>query len=259
MIELNDENYYTRQSDIDYMSYSQFKQFETCEAAALAVLNGETKQQPPTTAQLVGSYVDAFFDGTLDEFKTKNPQIFKKDGSLKADFTLAEKIIERVQRDEMFMKYMNGEKQVIQTGEIAGVPFKIKMDSYHPGRAIVDLKCMRDINPIWDDQQHARVPFADAYGYTIQAAIYREIVRQNTGDTLPYFLAVATKQDEPDINLMFIPDDVMDEQLAHVMLNAPHIQDVKIGKVPPMRCGKCAYCRKTKIITEIIDYRDATN
>ena len=259
MIELNDENYYTRQSDIDYMSYSQFKQFETCEAAALAVLNGETKQQPPTTAQLVGSYVDAFFDGTLDEFKTKNPQIFKKDGSLKADFTLAEKIIERVQRDEMFMKYMNGEKQVIQTGEIAGVPFKIKMDSYHPGRAIVDLKCMRDISPIWDDQQHARVPFVDAYGYTIQAAIYREIVRQNTGDTLPYFLAVATKQDEPDINLMFIPDDVMDEQLAHVMLNAPHIQHVKIGKVPPMRCGKCAYCRKTKIITEIIDYRDATN
>ena len=259
MIELNDENYYTRQSDIDYMSYSQFKQFETCEAAALAVLNGETKQQPPTTAQLVGSYVDAFFDGTLDEFKTKNPQIFKKDGSLKADFTLAEKIIERVQRDEMFMKYMNGEKQVIQTGEIAGVPFKIKMDSYHPGRAIVDLKCMRDISPIWDDQQHARVPFVDAYGYTIQAAIYREIVRQNTGDTLPYFLAVATKQDEPDINLMFIPDDVMDEHLAHVMLNAPHIQDVKIGKVPPMRCAKCAYCRKTKIITEIIDYRDATN
>ena len=194
MIELNDENYYTRQSDIDYMSYSQFKQFETCEAAALAVLNGETKQQPPTTAQLVGSYVDAFFDGTLDEFKTKNPQIFKKDGSLKADFTLAEKIIERVQRDEMFMKYMNGEKQVIQTGEIAGVPFKIKMDSYHPGRAIVDLKCMRDISPIWDDQQHARVPFVDAYGYTIQAAIYREIVRQNTGDTLPYFLAVATNR-----------------------------------------------------------------
>ena len=67
MIELNDENYYTRQADIDYMSYSQFKQFETCEAAALAVLNGETKQQPPTTALLVGSYVDAFFDGTLDE------------------------------------------------------------------------------------------------------------------------------------------------------------------------------------------------
>ena len=42
------------------------------------------------------------------------------------------------------MEYMSGEKQVIMTGEIEGVPVKIKIDSYHPNKMIVDLKVMSE-------------------------------------------------------------------------------------------------------------------
>lgn len=254
-MKLYEKNYYSKQSDIAYMSYSQFKQFEQCEAAACAQIDGSEVREP-TTSMLVGSYVDAWFDGALNEFQESHPQIFKRDGTLKSDFEIAEKAIERVQQDHMFMKYMGGEKQVIMTGEIAGIPYKIKMDSYHPGKAIVDLKYMRSVSHVWDDAQKCRVPFVEAYGYDLQAAIYREIVRQNTGDILPYFLAVVTKEEEPDIFLLSIPTEVLDDKIAYVAERSPHYAEVKAGSTPPKRCGRCRYCRKTKQITEIIDYRD---
>ena len=250
-MKLTEENYYSTESDVAYLSYSQLKAFLACEAAAMYA-----DREPPTTAILVGSYVDAWFDGTLDAFRAENPQIFKRDGNLKADFLVAEQIIQRVQEDEMFMRYMGGEKQVIMTGKIAGAPYKIKMDSYHAGKAIVDLKCMRDMNYRWSDDVACKVPFVEAFGYDMQAAIYREIVRQNTGDTLPYFLAVATKEDPPDIALAGIPAEVLDEKLRFVEEITPRIRDVWKGEVSPHRCGSCPYCRRTKKIKEILDYRE---
>lgn len=250
-MKLTEENYYRAESDAAYLSYSQLKAFLRCEAAAM-----HAEPQPPTAAMLVGSYVDSWFDGTLDAFRKNHPQIFRRDGTLKAEFRIAEQIVQRIQRDEMFLRYMSGEKQVIMTGEIAGVPYKIKMDSYHPGKAIVDLKCMRDMNYRWSDDTACKVPFAEAFGYDIQGAIYQEIVRQNTGDTLPYFLAVATKENPPDIALAGIPADVLEEKLRFVQEITPHIRDVWQGKIPPHRCGVCPYCRQTKTIREILDYRE---
>ena len=37
---LTDENYYSREADILYMSCSQFQSFQTCEAATMARLRG---------------------------------------------------------------------------------------------------------------------------------------------------------------------------------------------------------------------------
>ena len=146
-MKLTNQNYYSQEANKTYMSVSQLKSFMKCEAAAMAELRGEYVR-PQTTALLVGSYVDAWFEGTLDIFKQAHQQIFKRDGTLKADYVQAESIIERVQRDNLFMEYMNGERQVIKTGEVYGVPFKIKMDSYHPSSKIVDLKIMREMHPI---------------------------------------------------------------------------------------------------------------
>ena len=125
-------------------------------------------------------------------FKAKHPEIIKKDGDLKAEYKQADYIIQRIERDEVFMKYMAGEKQVIMTGGIAGVPYKIKIDSYHKDKAIVDLKCMRDFAKQWDNGKY--VNFIDFWRYDIQGAIYQEIVRQNTGERLPFIIAGATKE-----------------------------------------------------------------
>ena len=68
----------------------------------------------------MGSYVDAYFEGKLDRFKEQNPEIFTKQGSLKAEYRRADLVIARIERDPMLMRYLSGEKQVIKTGEIAG-------------------------------------------------------------------------------------------------------------------------------------------
>ena len=89
---ITNENYYNAENSVKFMSTSQFKSFMDCEAKAMAEISGEY-QRETTTALLVGSYVDAFFEGTLDTFKEHHPEIFLKSGSLKADFVQAADII----------------------------------------------------------------------------------------------------------------------------------------------------------------------
>lgn len=252
---LTSETYFSPENQMAYMGASQFKAFMACPAAALAEIRGEYRQEE-TTALLVGSFVDAYFEGTLDLFKAKHPELFKRDGCLKSEYIRAEQMIQRVERDPLFMKYMGGDKQVILSGEISGVPYKIKIDSYHPHKAIVDLKTVKDFSPIWDDKQHAKLNFADFWRYDIQGAIYQEIVRQNTGETLPFFLAAVTKENHPDLCVMSIPDEVLNVALEEVKENSPRFFAIKAGEELPSRCEHCDFCKDTKQLKKIIDYRD---
>lgn len=252
---LTAENYFSPENQLAYMGASQFKSFRSCEAAALAEIRGEYRQEE-TTALLVGSYVDAYFEGTLDFFKPQHPALFKKDGGLKSEYVQAEQIIQRIERDEMMMRYMSGQKQVIMTGEIAGVPFKIKIDIYHPGRAIVDQKIMKDFEPIWNPTEGHRVPYWLNWGYAFQGAIYREIVRQNTGDTLPFMIAGATKQKITRLEIGQIAPETLDYHLDIVKHEAPRFAAMKRGEAKPERCEECDYCAETKVLMEITDYRE---
>lgn len=245
---LTSGNYFSPENSRLYMSASQFKAFRTCEAQALAEINGEFCRET-TEALLIGSYVDAYFEGTLDSFRAQNPAIFTKNVELKAQFKNAEKVIERVSSDRLFMKYMSGEKQRIFTGEIAGVPFKIKVDSFHAGRCIVDLKCVRDFAPVWNPTEGIRQHFALYWRYDIQGAIYREIVRQNTGELLPFYLAACTKEKTPDIALICIDESFLDSALNEVRTLAPRYQRIKNGEIKPEKCGHCDYCRSVREIT----------
>lgn len=240
---LTEQNYYSDDMNRQYMSVSQYKDFRRCEAAAMAQLQGRWKR-PKTTALLIGSYVDAWFEGTLDEFREENPEIFKKDGSLKADFLLAERVIERVQQDALFMYYMSGRKQVVKTAKLFGTDWKIKMDSYHRGRMIVDLKVMRSMERVVGKS------FVEHWGYDLQMAVYSAV----EGHDLDTFLAVATKQDPIDIEVIEIPKWRREELLVEIERNLPRILAVKAGQVEPERCGVCEYCRATKKLIEPIDF-----
>lgn len=81
---------------------------------------------------LVSSYVDAYFSKEIEEFKKIHPEIFTKQGELKSQYKNAEEIIKQIEADPIFVKYLNGEAQKIMVGEIAGVPVKIRIDSFHP-------------------------------------------------------------------------------------------------------------------------------
>lgn len=187
------ENYFSPEMNMAYMGATQFKAFDRCEAAALAELRGEY-DPAASTAMLIGSYVDAYFSGELPVFQAQHPEIFKRDGSLKAEFVHAQDVIARMEADELYMLLMSGKKQVILTGEIAGVPFKVKIDSLLDAEtsrriaerfpetaevmgmcdgALVDQKVMRDMANVWSDEERAKVSFAQFYGYDIQGAIIR--------------------------------------------------------------------------------------
>lgn len=253
---LCEENYFDIETNKKYMSASQFKDFLKCPACAMAKLNKEW-QQEKTSSLLIGNYVDASYENTLDVFKAKNPEIFKKDGNLKSEYVKAEEIINRLEKDELFSKYMSGEKQVIMTGEIEGVPIKIKIDSFHNKKCIVDLKIMKDMKPIWNEEQHCKLPFVEYWGYDIQMSIYQEIVRQNIGIKLPVFLCVATKETITDFAVL----EIDDERLEYVMKNTikPSIlafNAMKNGELEVNRCNKCDYCKLTKKLDKIINYKD---
>lgn len=238
---ITSETYFSQENQMKYFGSSQYKAFLDCEARAMAELRGEYEPES-FTALLVGSYVDAHFEGTLDLFKAQHPEILTKDGRLRADYLQANEIISRIERDEMMMKYLSGKKQVIMTGKLFDQDWKIKIDSYHPGRAIVDLKIMKDFAPMYVEGQ-GRVNFIEAWRYDFQGTIYQAI----EGHQLPFIIAGATKQkDAADIGLFRVPQYKLDSALKIIEHTIDHIADVKFGIVEPKRCGKCAYCRMTK-------------
>ena len=247
---LTQENYFSLEAQLMYMGASQFKAFDRCEAAAIAEIVGEYEKEK-TTSLLVGSYVDAHFEGTLDLFKAKNPEIFTRSGDLKSEYKKAENIIQRIERDRLFTEFMSGEKQVIKTGEIEGVPVKIKMDSYFPGDKIVDLKIMKDFAPVYVEGK-GRLNFIEAWGYDIQAAIYQMI----EGNNLPFYIAAATKESVPDIAVIRIPQEYIEVAKEYEKSKIVRFAAIKEGYINPERCEHCDYCKQTKILTEPIDMEE---
>ena len=267
------ENYFNPEINMAYMGATQFKAFQRCEAAAMAELRGEYEHEI-TTAMLVGSFVDAYFSGELPDFSKLHPEIFKRDGTLKSEYIHAQEIIDRMERDELYMLLMSGRKQVILTGTIAGVPFKIKVDSLLDADtcaeiarrfpeaaaalglcdgAIVDQKCMANTDDVWSSEEHQRISFVELYGYDIQGAIYQAI----EGHMLPFILAVGTKETSPDLQALYIADEDLEAKLAEVEDQAPRYQAIKEGRIKPTRCERCAYCRATKKLTKIVNYKEA--
>lgn len=240
-------NYFSKNNNTKYCGSSQFKSFMKCSASALAELNGETEREA-STALLVGSYVDSWFEETLDQFKAEHPEVFKRDGTLKSEYIQADQIIERVQRDEMFMEFMSGKKQVVKTGTIEGVPFKIKMDSYHPGKMIVDLKVIKDFKPLYSEEEWCYIDFVRYWGYDIQAAIYQAV----EGHNLPFYICAVTKEREPDIKIIEVPQEWIDDALEIVKHNAEMIDMIKHGEMPPIRCEHCDYCKRTKKLSRVV-------
>jgi len=253
-LELTSENYFSVEANKKYMSVSQFKAFEKCEFAALEEVEGR-RTRAESTALLVGSYVDAAIEGTVDLFIHNHPEIIKKDGTLKADYVQAEAIVQRLHSDPMMMRYLNGEKQVIMTGEVEGVPVKIKMDSFHQNIAIVDLKVMKDFNPIYVPGE-GRLNFIEAWRYDLQGAVYREIVKQNTGKTLRFFIAGITKESTPDIGLFEVPSEVLDVQLDIFKASINRYDLIKQHEFDPLRCEHCAACRDTKVLNKVTTWEE---
>lgn len=251
MIKLTEKNYYGQAANQEFMSVSQYKQFVKCEAAAKAELNGDYEREK-TSALFLGSFVDEMLTGTKksrEKFVEENySRLYKKNNEPYADVAKAMDAIERVKKQPLMMKYLSGKTQEIMTGEIGGVKWKIKMDSYKPGEFIADFKYLKDL----------RAPnlFENAikyWGYDTQMAVYQEVVYQNTGLRLPTYLVIVTKETTPRVAVCEVKQWNLDEALEDVKRHLPHIIAIRNGEVEPERCEVCDYCANTIVLTEPID------
>lgn len=269
-LKLTEENYYSQEANRQYMSASQYKAFKRCEAAAMAELRGEWGNRD-TTALRVGSYVDAYFSGELERHKAEHPEMFKRDGTLKAEYIQAHVAAERLARDELARMLLSGKHQTIKTGRIGGVWYKTKSDSLlsaaqveaickkfpqirnlvpFGGPMIVDLKYVRSFEDVWCDDIHERMNFIEYWGYDLQGAIYQKVDKRMP----PFVIVAVTKDAEPDIAALHIPDDALAFSLAEVEHCSPRYAAIKRGEIEPVGCGKCAYCRSKKQLTTIKHY-----
>jgi hypothetical protein len=224
-----------------------------CPAAAMAEINGEYTPERGR-ALILGSYVDEMLTGDEDsqlKFITDNyDELYKRGGSPYADVSQANETIDRIRKQPLMMHYLSGKHQVIMTGEIEGVPFKIKMDSFDPSEYIADLKYMASLR-----SPNLFTPMVEYWGYDIQAACYQEIVYQNTGKRLPFYFVVATKEKPAHLAVGQISQWNIDKAMETVLANIVRFQKIKTGELEADRCEdyNCDYCTSTKIITEPID------
>lgn len=201
---LTDENYYSREADMEYMSCSQFQSFGECEARALAKLQGRWIEEEKE-AFLVGNYFHSYFESKeahekfceehFDSiYKTKEITVQKATKTspavkekvitgFYAAFDQANKMIEVAEKDPTIKRFveMDGNCEQFMVGEIFGVPWRMKMDKYMPkSRMIVDYKTVANIYETkYDSERGERVTFVEMYGYIFRAAVYSMIECQN--------------------------------------------------------------------------------
>ena len=256
------EEYYSRDADYEYMSASQLKEFigtpgiMACEERALAEISGQHVREE-SKALTVGSYVDVMLTGNEDEqhaFRESHPEMISSrgptKGQLKADYRSANDMVARAFADAdnggIFMRALTGERQSVVTGEIHGHAFKGRIDVLGDG-FITDLKTVESLNRRYFNDGY--FDFIGWWGYDLQGAIYQELVYQETGNRWPFYIAALSKQTPCDIDLIQIPQDRLDEAMGRVTPDAlDRIAALKSGEERPNRCGRCDWCRITKVI-----------
>jgi hypothetical protein len=253
-MDLTNNNYFSPEAASKFWSVSQFKAFNRCEAAGLAEVQGEYVREP-SEALLIGSYVVAYFSGELEKFREKNAdKMFTKKGDLYSKFYQANAMIDAIENQPLMVEMLEGEKQVVMTADLFGLPWKIKMDVYNE-RRIVDLKTVRDFEDIWDPAYGARRSWIEYWGYDIQGAVYQKVVEMVTGEKLPFYLVAVTKERIPDVDIIEIPQHVLDAALGLVEAKIERFDLIKSGQVEPIRCERCDYCKSTKKLTEVRQYK----
>lgn len=263
---LTPENYHSPEANMHYMSVSQYKHWIECPAATLANLKGEYEPEDKT-ALLVGQYVHAWSEGTLEQFKCDHPEIISSKGAtkgeLKAEFKKADEMISVMQDDPKVMFYLQGHKEVILTAEMFGTPWKIKIDVDNPGlNYLLDIKTTKSISEggwVRQDGKNIKVSFIEEWGYMIQAAVYSEVERIARGrEAHRDFLVVAvSKEKVPDHAIIDLTDPGrIQEELDKIKANMSTILAVKSGNEAPERCECCDYCKMTKKVSKIIHYSE---
>ena len=261
----NKDSYYDPSTNWDYWSTSLYKDFERCEAAALAKLKDQWHPLSNPIALLVGNYLHSFYESEKahKDFIEENEESIiakagKNKGRPKAEFRQADNMIQVLHNDDFFNAVYQGKKEVPVIGQIGGLDWKGKLDCLNVDKGyFVDLKTVDDIHKRhWDNENKRWVSFIEDREYVLQMAVYRELLRQKYGKDFEAFIFAVSKQDQPDKCAIRFDDYRYAEALEDVPIKVKHFEDVKTGVVAPTNCGTCEYCRMTKELSGFVEVAD---
>lgn len=251
---LNQENYYSKEANKEYMSVSQFKNFELCEKKAMYDLENDFQEDKDSF--LEGQLFEAIVTGGKELFISKHPELISTRGAtagqLKSEFKKVITSAEKFNEQNFFKNIIQKcDKQVILTGEICDVKVKCALDLFDKEtNSIYDIKCMKDFKETWDKSEKCYKPWYYTYNYVLQLAVYRELVRQNFGEPKEIGLISATKEDIPDIEALSFSSELLDLELENFKLKIKRYDNIKKGKIEPIKCGICDYCKSIKCISK---------
>lgn len=254
-MKLTEENYFSTEADKEYMSVSQWKNFKNCQAKAYHDL--EVKDTTYKSAFLEGHLFEELVSGNAEKYMQEHPEMISSRGAtagqLKAEFQRVVNAAEKFNSQKFFRNIIDRcEKQVILTGEICEVPVKCCLDLFdRKTNSIYDIKCMTDFKEQWNKKDKVYEPWYYTWGYVLQLAVYREIVKQNFGkEPKEVALLAATKEEVPDIQAVSFSKEILDMELEEFKNHIKLYDDIKKGKVEPHKCNECSYCKKIKEITK---------
>lgn len=228
-----------------------------CEASVIAHLSGEYKR-PDTNSLEVGSYVHTAFESAEAHQKfieDNHDVIFKKRGGKYSDFDQADSMIDAIKRQKLAMFALEGEPEQIFTSHLFGADWKIRTDVInHQTRRFADIKTCQDVHKrFWNDKYDGWCSFVENWGYVLQMAVYRRVLKEVTGeDYTPYIVAVS-KESPPNVAVINFDPSRFEFELKYVEDHMERILKLKSGEEEPCECGKCDYCRRAKVITKVIE------
>lgn len=250
---LDHTNYFSKEADMEYMSVSQFKLFQECEAKALATIKGQ-EDAISKDAFLEGQLFEELVAGDAKLFMAQHPELISTrgatSGQLKSAYSKVLIAAEKFNSQQFFRNIIEKcEKQTILTGEICDIKVKCKLDLFDKKtNSIYDIKCMKDFKENWDKSEKCYKPWYYTYNYVLQLAVYREIVRQNFGEPEEIGLIAATKEDIPDIDAKIFSSELLDIELENFKNNIKRYDNIKKHLLKPTCCGICNYCKSIKRI-----------
>ena len=269
-LEVTSDNYFKTEINKKYLSVSTIKSIQECEVQANAKLH-KGYVAPGKNVFVQGHYLHSWNEGTLEDFKAKNPSLYSTRGAtagqLKAEFRKINDVIEFLEQDKNFMAALAGEKEQIFTGKLFGIPFKIMVDSLNIKNGFfTDLKFMKSIrDKFWNSETKERENFVEHYNYVLQMAVYQAVIKKNTELLLEPYIAAVDKTalgstgGATDKELISFEQEDLDIVLKALEKDLEHIVKVWKGEVKEKDlkgCGVCNYCKSIRKIEKPIDWKE---
>lgn len=263
MDEVITENYYDLATDRQYMNSTQYGNWLKCEAQEKARQDGKWQEEEKKVF-VVGNYVHAWNDGTMEEFIDRyRDTIFKSKGGKYKDFVVADEVIVTLAHDEFIMYLLDSDtatKEEIFVAFFAGAWWKIRIDHLDlPKGRMIDIKTSGDFHKkVWDNERGKYVNFVEGYNYPRQMAIYEKGVREATGcDPLEVLIVAGEKKIPADKMVIDMTNhNRFEAELQAIEANMQRILKVKYGYEEPRRCGRCDYCKTTKQLDSTVYFED---